>query len=74
MNTLQDNITDLEDVLKHFPEDYKIEVTITPKINEDIPRGYSAVPLTVYGEYTDYKKTVDAINGVANKIITISMP
>jgi len=72
--TLTDQLRQLEEAMRAFPNEADVEVDVTLKINDDIPRGFVDEPTTVSSCYERYHKVLDAEGGVVRKIIRLSIP
>ena len=70
MNTLSDNLANLEHDIKLFPASQHVEVTVWVRINQDVPSGFTEVESSV-SDYEAYEKTVDAELGAKTKSIRI---
>jgi hypothetical protein len=70
MNTLADNLANIEKDIMLFPKEQKVEVEVQVEINDDVPDGY-VDRNTSSSDYSLYEKVVDAQDGTVTKNIRL---
>jgi hypothetical protein len=64
----------IEEAMLALSPEIRVEVNIRLKIHDDVPADFVEQSTTVMSDSTDYRKVVQAFDGMVHKEITLSIP